>query len=197
MTPQSWCAVLLRVMPLAAGAQDWVLYADSEHGDKGFLDRSTLEVEGQCRTIWTMLERAEPVTFKGEPLKTWMAKVEVRCDERAHRSLHEAGLRPDGVMFHEARFEGPIRPSSRGRWGRPGSMRSAACARPRCGLLAEGQVQRVVTGRVANLRVVESREAEAVLGLQVGELHVELAAGDELAACHRGAHTVVPGLRNL
>ena len=97
-------------MPLATKAQDWLTYAQSEHGDKGFLDRSTLQVDGPHRTVWTMLERANPVTFKGELLKTWMAKVEVHCDERTHRSLHEVGYRPDGVMFYEARFEGPVRP---------------------------------------------------------------------------------------
>ena len=112
------CGILLFLMlPIAAGAQDWVPYANSETGDKGFLDRATLQVQGQSRRIWTMLERAEPVTFKGEPLKTWMARVEVHCDERMHRSLQEAGYRPDGVMFHEARFEGPVRPIVEGTMG--------------------------------------------------------------------------------
>lgn len=107
----------LLLLPLAVCAQDWVPYANSEHGDKGFLDRSTLQVEGQRRSIWTMLERAEPVTFKGEPLKTWMARVEVHCGERMHRSLQEAGYRPDGLMFYEARFEGPTRPIVPGTMG--------------------------------------------------------------------------------
>lgn len=35
-------------------------YADSGQGDKGFLDRSTLEVDGAHRNVWTMLERAAP-----------------------------------------------------------------------------------------------------------------------------------------
>lgn len=110
MSHESWPAVLLLIVPLAAGAQDWVPYADSEQGDKGFLDRSTLEVDGQNRKVWTMLERAVPVTFKGELMKTWMAQVEVHCDERTHRSLHEVGYRSDGVMIYEARFQGPVRP---------------------------------------------------------------------------------------
>jgi hypothetical protein len=110
MMLHTWLAILVLALPLVAGAQDWVPYAHSEQGDKGFLDRSTLEVDGPRRTVWTMLERAVPVAFKGELLKTWMAKVEVRCDERTHRSLREVGYRPDGVMFYEARFEGPVRP---------------------------------------------------------------------------------------
>lgn len=110
MTFQAWHAILVLMVPLTAGAQDWVHYADSEQGDRGYLDRATLAVDGASRTVWTMLERAVPVTFRGEALKTWMAKVEVHCDERTHRSLHEVGYRPDGVMFHEARLEGPVRP---------------------------------------------------------------------------------------
>lgn len=110
MTLETWRAILLLVVPLAAGAQDWVPYAHSEQGDEGFLDRSTLEVDGPSRTVWTMLERAVPVKFRGETLKTWMAQVEVRCDERTHRSLHEVGYGPEGVMFYEARFQGPVRP---------------------------------------------------------------------------------------
>ena len=110
-------ALTLLVLPIAVCAQDWVPYANSEHGDKGSLDRATLVIDGPVRRIWTMLERAEPVFFKGEPLKTWMALVEVHCGERKHRSLREAGYHPDGVMFYEARFEGPVRPIVAGSMG--------------------------------------------------------------------------------
>jgi hypothetical protein len=110
-------ALTLLVLPMAVCAQDWVPYANSEKGDKGSLDRATLVINGPVRKIWTMLERAEPVTFKGEPLKTWMALVEVHCDERKHRSLQEAGYDPDGAMIYEARFEGPARPIGAGTMG--------------------------------------------------------------------------------
>jgi hypothetical protein len=49
-------------------------------------------------------------------------------------------------------------------------------------LLSEAQEQRVVVHRVAHLRVIEGREAECVLRVEVVKLHVELAPRDKLAA---------------
>ncbi len=48
-----------------------------------------------------------------------------------------------------------------------------------------------------HLRIVESREAERITLVEVVPLHVELAAGDELAAEHRGVHAVLPAHDDL
>src|SRR6185369_16952237 len=65
-------------------------------------------------------------------------------------------------------------------------------ARGRGALPAEYERQRVVSRRMADLRVVERGEAEQIAALQVVELNVELAAGDELAAHDRRVHPVAP-----
>jgi len=49
---------------------------------------------------------------------------------------------------------------------------------------------------VAHRGVVERREAEAVAGAEVLELHVELAVGDQLAADHVGVHAIAPAHRD-
>src|SRR5580765_2332951 len=64
-------------------------------------------------------------------------------------------------------------------------------------LLRESQVQRFVSGRVLDLRVVERGEAESELLRQITELDVVLAAGGELAADLGSEHAIGPTRRNV
>lgn len=95
-----FCAVVC-TLPLAVSAQQWVRYAGSPGGDEGYLDLSSLQVRDGTRTIWTRLEKSEAISHRGEPLKTWFALTQVICEHRMHRTLQEAGYRPDGSLLFD------------------------------------------------------------------------------------------------
>src|SRR6266540_5920681 len=63
---------------------------------------------------------------------------------------------------------------------------------PRSELLGEFQLARSRMECMPHLCVVERRETEGVLGVELVELHIELAAGDELARQQRGPGAVLP-----
>src|SRR6266536_1999753 len=64
---------------------------------------------------------------------------------------------------------------------------------PRSELLGELQLQRPRVERMPYLCVVERREPEGVLCVELVELDIELAARDELARQHCGPDAVLPG----
>src|SRR5438067_423733 len=77
---------------------------------------------------------------------------------------------------------------------RDGSPAARCLGEPsRLELLGEFQLHRSGMERMPYLCVVERRETEGVLCVELVELHVELAAGDELARQHGGPDAILPG----
>jgi hypothetical protein len=99
-------AALACALPLAGASQDWVRFTGSQDGDEGFLDRNSLHVRGELRTVWTRMEKAVSQDHHGQPLKTWFAHAQVLCRQRMHRSLREIGFRPDGSLLFDAQHDG-------------------------------------------------------------------------------------------
>ena len=96
-------------VPGVSAAQDWLVYSTLKDGSRHSVDRTSLVKKMWTRRVWTMVEPAAPVALDGRHVQTWMALVEVNCEERTHRGVREVGYANDGSPVYEARAAAPLR----------------------------------------------------------------------------------------
>lgn len=108
------CLLLCFCQPVFAA--EWVLFSESNDGDKSYLDIKSITVRSTKRIAWTKVEKSVPVAYQGGLLESWKALIEVDCNKRTQRTIAEIGYQPDGNMLYEfgARETAVVVPDSLG-----------------------------------------------------------------------------------